>query len=240
VGHQIPAWYCEYGHLTVARERPADCAECHSGRLTQDPDVLDTWFSSGLWPFSTFGWPEDTPALRTFYPNSVMETGFDILFSGRPHGHARLHFMGEVPFRTVFLHAMVRDEKGEKMSKTRGNVIDPLDLTARYGADALRFTLASMAGQDATSSSPPNGSRDIARSPTRSGTPPLCADERRRVRSTRASRLGLRQVDPEPVPAPASDEDRRLPSTFQLLSTRPRVYRSGRAGDWNRLRIHLS
>ncbi len=147
-GHQIPAWYCEYGHVTVARERPTDCAECHSGRLTQDPDVLDTWFSSGLWPFSTFGWPEDTPALRTFYPNSVMETGFDILFFWVARmAMLGLHFMGEVPFGTVFLHAMVRDEKGEKMSKTRGNVIDPLDLTARYGADALRFTLASMAGQ---------------------------------------------------------------------------------------------
>jgi valyl-tRNA synthetase len=147
-GHQIPAWYCEYGHVTVARERPTDCTECHSGRLTQDPDVLDTWFSSGLWPFSTFGWPEDTPALRTFYPNSVMETGFDILFFWVARmAMLGLHFMGELPFRTVFLHAMVRDEKGEKMSKTRGNVIDPLDLTARYGADALRFTLASMAGQ---------------------------------------------------------------------------------------------
>ncbi|HXL39390.1 MAG TPA: valine--tRNA ligase, partial [Myxococcales bacterium] len=147
-GHQIPAWYCEYGHVTVARERPTDCAECHSGRLTQDPDVLDTWFSSGLWPFSTFGWPGDTPALRTFYPNSVMETGFDILFFWVARmAMLGLHFMGEVPFGTVFLHAMVRDEKGEKMSKTRGNVIDPLDLTARYGADALRFTLASMAGQ---------------------------------------------------------------------------------------------
>jgi valyl-tRNA synthetase len=147
-GHQIPAWYCEYGHVTVARARPTDCSECHSGRLSQDPDVLDTWFSSGLWPFSTFGWPEDTPALRTFYPNSVMETGFDILFFWVARmAMLGLHFMGEVPFRTVFLHAMVRDEKGEKMSKTRGNVIDPLDLTARYGADALRFTLASMAGQ---------------------------------------------------------------------------------------------
>jgi valyl-tRNA synthetase len=147
-GHQIPAWYCEYGHVTVARETPRECAECHSGRLKQDPDVLDTWFSSGLWPFSTFGWPDDTPALRTFYPNSVMETGFDILFFWVARmAMLGLHFMGEVPFKVVYLHAMVRDEKGEKMSKTRGNVIDPLDVTAKYGADALRFTLASMAGQ---------------------------------------------------------------------------------------------
>ncbi|HEY5675398.1 MAG TPA: valine--tRNA ligase, partial [Myxococcales bacterium] len=147
-GHQIPAWYCENGHVAVAREKPAACAVCGSQALIQDPDVLDTWFSSGLWPFSTFGWPEDTAALRTFYPNSVMETGFDILFFWVARmAMLGVHFMGEVPFRTVFLHAMVRDEKGEKMSKTRGNVIDPLDLTARYGADALRFTLASMAGQ---------------------------------------------------------------------------------------------
>jgi len=147
-GHQIPAWYCENGHVTVARRTPSQCAECGSGTLKQDPDVLDTWFSSGLWPFSTFGWPEDTPALRTFYPNSVMETGFDILFFWVARmAMLGLHFMEQVPFRTVFLHAMVRDEKGEKMSKTRGNVIDPLDLTAKYGADALRFTLASMAGQ---------------------------------------------------------------------------------------------
>ena len=147
-GHQIPAWYCEYGHVTVAREKPADCETCHSGRLTQDPDVLDTWFSSGLWPFSTLGWPEQTQALKTFYPNSVMETGFDILFFWVARmAMLGLHFMGEVPFRVVFLHAMVRDEHGEKMSKTRGNVIDPLDVTAEYGADALRFTLASMAGQ---------------------------------------------------------------------------------------------
>src|SRR3954462_10319189 len=147
-GHQIPAWYCEYGHVTVARETPKDCESCGSGRLTQDPDVLDTWFSSGLWPFSTLGWPEDTPALRTFYPNSVMETGFDILFFWVARmAMLGLHLMGEVPFRVVFLHAMVRDKHGEKMSKTRGNVIDPLDITAKYGADALRFTLASMAGQ---------------------------------------------------------------------------------------------
>ena len=147
-GHQIPAWFCEQGHVTVARQTPHACAECGSARLVQDPDVLDTWFSSGLWPFSTFGWPAQTPALATFYPNSVMETGFDILFFWVARmAMLGLHFMGEVPFKTVFLHAMVRDEKGEKMSKTRGNVIDPLDLTATYGADALRFTLAAMAGQ---------------------------------------------------------------------------------------------
>ena len=147
-GHQIPAWYCENGHTTVARETPTACTGCGSKALRQDADVLDTWFSSGLWPFSTLGWPEKTPALATFYPNAVMETGFDILFFWVARmAMMGLHFMGGVPFRTVFLHAMVRDEKGEKMSKTRGNVIDPLDITSKYGADALRFTLASLAAQ---------------------------------------------------------------------------------------------
>ena len=147
-GHRIPAWYCAHGHETVARETPPACKTCGSLELTQDEDVLDTWFSSGLWPFSTLGWPEQTPALRRFYPNAVMETGFDILFFWVARMMMLgLHFMKDVPFRTVFLHAMVRDEKGEKMSKTRGNVIDPLDVTAKYGADALRFTLASMAAQ---------------------------------------------------------------------------------------------
>jgi valyl-tRNA synthetase len=147
-GHQIPAWYCENDHVTVARETPQTCATCGSAKLVQDPDVLDTWFSSGLWPFSTLGWPERTAALETFYPNSVMETGFDILFFWVARmAMLGLHLLGEVPFRTVYLHAMVRDEKGEKMSKTRGNVIDPLDVTEKHGADALRMTLASMAGQ---------------------------------------------------------------------------------------------
>jgi valyl-tRNA synthetase len=147
-GHQIPAWYCPENHVTVAREDPTHCATCGSSDLHRDEDVLDTWFSSALWPFSTLGWPEETADLRRFYPNAVMETGFDILF----FWVARMMMMGlycqkEVPFRTVFLHAMIRDEKGEKMSKTRGNVIDPLDITRQYGADALRFTLAILAAQ---------------------------------------------------------------------------------------------
>ncbi len=147
-GHQIPAWYCGAGHVTVARAAPHQCGTCGDTSLTQDDDVLDTWFSSSLWPFSAFGWPEQTASLSSFYPNTVMETGFDILtFWVSRMMMMGLHFMGEVPFRTVFLHAMVRDEKGEKMSKTKGNVIDPLDVTAKFGADALRFTLASMAAQ---------------------------------------------------------------------------------------------
>src|SRR5205814_1127261 len=102
-GHQIPAWYCDSGHVTVAREQPAQCGECRSSRLRQDPDVLDTWFSSGLWPFSTFGWPDQTPALKTFYPNSVMETGFDILFFWVARmAMLCVHFMGQVPFSVVF------------------------------------------------------------------------------------------------------------------------------------------
>ncbi|MDF1565830.1 MAG: valine--tRNA ligase [Deltaproteobacteria bacterium] len=147
-GHRIPAWYCDEGHVTVAREAPAACGECGATALRQDEDVLDTWFSSGLWPFSTLGWPEQSADLKFFYPTSLMETGFDIIFFWVARMMMMgIHFMGEVPFETVYLHAMVRDEKGQKMSKTKGNVIDPLEVSEKHGADALRFTLASMAGQ---------------------------------------------------------------------------------------------
>ncbi|MCB9534970.1 MAG: valine--tRNA ligase [Myxococcales bacterium] len=147
-GHQIPAWHCAAcGEITVQREDATACAHCGSDQVTQDEDVLDTWFSSGLWPFSTLGWPDDTKDLATFYPTSVMETGFDILFFWVARMMMMgLHFMGEVPFDTVLLHAMVRDEHGQKMSKTKGNVIDPLDVSQEYGADSLRMALASMAG----------------------------------------------------------------------------------------------
>ncbi len=147
-GHQIPAWYCPDGHVTVARETPSACGLCGKGPLRQDEDVLDTWFSSALWPFSTMGWPDRTETLGTFYPTSVMETGHDIIFFWVARMMMMgLHFMGEVPFRTVYLHPMVRDEKGQKMSKTKGNVIDPLVITEQYGADALRFTLAALTAQ---------------------------------------------------------------------------------------------
>ena len=148
-GHQIPAWFCdECDHVTVTMEDPESCQSCGDPGIRRDEDVLDTWFSSGLWPFSTLGWPDKTPALSTFYPTDVMETGFDILFFWVARMMMLgLRFMDDVPFRTVYLHAMVRDEKGQKMSKTRGNVIDPLEVTHEYGADALRFTLAVMAGQ---------------------------------------------------------------------------------------------
>ena len=148
-GHRIPVWYCEdCGGVNVPplddpMRDPSECSRCHGGRLRQDPDVLDTWFSSGLWPHSTLGWPEDTEDLRYFYPTSVMETGYDILF----FWVARMIMLGlentgEVPFHTVYLHGLIRDEKGEKMSKMKGNVINPLEVMARYGTDALRFTLA--------------------------------------------------------------------------------------------------
>ncbi len=141
-GHRIPAWHCDAGHVTVAREDPARCADCGSTALTQDPDVLDTWFSSGLWPFSTLGWPDQTADLRLFYPTSLLNTGYEILF----FWVARmimlgLEFMGDVPFRQVYIHAIVRDSQGRKMSKTKGNTVDPLEMTAKYGTDAVRFAL---------------------------------------------------------------------------------------------------
>jgi valyl-tRNA synthetase len=142
-GHRIPVWYCQDCHeVIVSREDPTECPKCHSHNLVQDPDVLDTWFSSGLWPFSVFGWPEKTPDFNYFYPTSVMETGYDIIF----FWVARmvmdgLYFTGKVPFHTVYLHGMVRDDKGQKMSKTKNNVIDPLVLMNEFGTDALRFSL---------------------------------------------------------------------------------------------------
>jgi len=142
-GHRIPAYYCEdCGQTTVARQAPSRCAACGSPRLDQDPDVLDTWFSSALWPFSTLGWPEQTEDLRSFYPTSLLITGFDILF----FWVARMIMMGlecvgDVPFREVYIHGLVRDAERQKMSKTRGNVIDPLEVTEKYGTDAVRLSL---------------------------------------------------------------------------------------------------
>jgi valyl-tRNA synthetase len=158
-GHRIPAWYCQKcGEIVVAREDPASCPRCGSERLEQDPDVLDTWFSSWLWPFSTLGWPDDTPDLRRYYPTSVLETGYDIIF----FWVARMmmsgtHFMGMAPFHTIYLHGMVRDKLGRKMSKSLGNGIDPIEVIDQYGSDALRFTLL-------TTSTPGNDTKlDVTR-----------------------------------------------------------------------------
>ncbi|PWH16156.1 MAG: valine--tRNA ligase [Anaerolineae bacterium] len=142
-GHRIPVWYCaDCGELTVSRTDPTECQHCHSARIEQDPDVLDTWFSSALWPFSTLGWPEETPDYRYFYPTSVMETGYDILFFWVARMiMTGLEFTGKEPFHTVYLHGLIRDEHGRKMSKTLGNIIDPLTVMEDYGTDALRFTL---------------------------------------------------------------------------------------------------
>ncbi|MBL8080641.1 MAG: valine--tRNA ligase [Anaerolineales bacterium] len=141
-GHRIPVWYCPDNHMTVAREDPTQCATCGSKEIRQDDDVLDTWFSSGLWPFSTLGWPEQTPDLKYFYPTSYMETGYDILFFWVARMiMSGLEYTGEPPFHTVYLHGLVRDEHGHKMSKTKGNVIDPLIIMDDLGTDALRFTL---------------------------------------------------------------------------------------------------
>jgi valyl-tRNA synthetase len=164
-GHQIPAWYClrcEVSNLIkgadgeyrlgkdakpiVARQVPEKCPTCGGKDLIQDPDVLDTWFSSGLWPFSTLGWPDQTVDLKDFYPTSTLVTGFDILFFWVARMIMMgLKFMGDMPFRDVYIHALVRDEQGQKMSKSKGNVIDPLDVMSQYGTDAFRFTLAAMA-----------------------------------------------------------------------------------------------
>jgi valyl-tRNA synthetase len=145
-GHRIPAFYCENGHVTVAEQDPDACEVCGSRQIQQDPDVLDTWFSSQLWPFSVFGWPDQTEDLQDFYPTDVLVSGFDILFFWDARMiMAGLKFTGAPPFSVLHLHGLVRDEKGDKMSKTRGNVIDPLDVIGEFGADAVRFTLVSLA-----------------------------------------------------------------------------------------------
>ncbi|MGW8313583.1 MAG: valine--tRNA ligase [Desulfuromonadales bacterium] len=146
-GHRIPVWYCDScEELTVSREDISACAHCGSSAVHQDTDVLDTWFSSALWPFSTMGWPEPSATLAKFYPTSCLVTGFDILFFWVARMMMMgLKFMGEVPFRDVYIHALVRDAQGQKMSKSKGNVIDPLHVIDEFGADAFRFTLASFA-----------------------------------------------------------------------------------------------
>ncbi len=150
-GHRIPAYHCATcREITVARDTPKACSKCGGAELRQDDDVLDTWFSSWLWPFATLGWPDETRELRTFYPTTLLVTGYDILFFWVARMlMAGLHFCGKVPFRTVYLHTLVTDEHGDKMSKVKGNVIDPVDVIAQHGADALRFALAWLTTQAA-------------------------------------------------------------------------------------------
>ncbi|MDD4875928.1 MAG: valine--tRNA ligase [Dehalococcoidales bacterium] len=183
-GHRIPVWYCQdCGELTVAVDEPQNCRYCNSGNIKQDPDVLDTWFSSALWPHSTLGWPNDTEELRYFYPTAVMETGYDILF----FWVARMIMMGledtgEVPFHTVYLHGLLRDENGDKMSKVRGNVLNPLDILKDYGADAIRFALS-------TGTSPGN---DVKLTPSR-----LEAGRNFANKLWNATRFVIRNIDSE-------------------------------------------
>ena len=148
-GHRIPAWHCsECGHVTVSAADPEKCAGCGNTKIAQDPDVLDTWFSSALWPFSTLGWPDRTRELERFYPTAVLSTSFDIIFFWVARMMMMgLKFMGDVPFKDVYIHALIRDAQGQKMSKSKGNVIDPLVMMENYGTDAFRFTLTALAAQ---------------------------------------------------------------------------------------------
>ena len=175
-GHRIPAWYCPDGHVTVSSEPdgPPACEVCGrpAGELEQDPDIFDTWFSSGLWPFSTLGWPDATPDYERFYPTSVMETGYDIIF----FWVARMMMLGiqltgQVPFHTVYLSGLIRDPEGQKMSKTKGNVVDPLAVIDETGADALRFAVIHGTTRGWTRSSGAPSSSTPATSPTSCGTP---------------------------------------------------------------------
>ena len=216
-GHRIPAWTCEEcGHVTVAETDPTACEECGSAKIAQDEDVLDTWFSSALWPFSTMGWPDDTPEMRCFYPTSVMVTGFDIIF----FWVARMIMMGleftpDVPFRDVYIHTLIRDEKGKKMSKSSGNVIDPLDMIDKYGADALRMTLAALSTQG----------RDILLSTGRIETYRLFMNK-----LWNAARFALMNLPDEPSPIDAAQlhlHDRWILARCQEMAERTRTLIDG-------------
>ena len=187
-GHRIPAWYCDdCGQVTVSEEDPDRCECCGSPNIHQDEDVLDTWFSSALWPFSTLGWPDDTDDLKTFYPTSLLVTGFDILFFWVARMIMMgLKFMGKEPFGETYIHALVRDEDGQKMSKSKGNVIDPLEIIDEYGADSLRMTLASLTVQG----------RDIFLSPERIESNRLFMNKIWNASKLALSHIGGRGVQP--------------------------------------------
>ena len=218
-GHQIPAWFCPDGHVTRSRETPGHVQKCKKTELTQDEDVLDTWFSSGLWPFSTLGWPDETAALAKFYPASDLETGYDILFFWVARMMMMgLHFMKDVPFRRVLLHGMVVDENGDKMSKVKGNVIDPLDLI--HGAPFDEVVQKTLPGapprgsarqvQEVVPIGGPDGRRLSRRSaPTPSGSRSRATRRKRsasrsrrsasRATGTFATRSGTRPASPFPT-----------------------------------------
>ena len=225
-GHRIPAWHCnECSQITVARRDPERCAHCGSKGIEQDPDVLDTWFSSGLWPFSTLGWPEQTEDYAYFYPTTMMETGYDILF----FWVARmimlgLEFTGQVPFRKVYLHGLVRDAEGRKMSKSLGNVIDPERLMEQYGTDALRFTLL-------TGSTPGN---DMNLSEER-----VAANRNFANKIWNAGRLvigAMADLQPpqEPVPEPTLADRWILSRTGQVIADVERLFANYQYGEAGR------
>lgn len=224
-GHRIPAWTCEVcGHVTVSEEDPSKCESCQSTRITQDEDVLDTWFSSALWPFSTLGWPDKTRELNTYYPTSLLVTGFDILFFWVARMIMMgLKFMEKEPFKDVYIHALVRDEHGQKMSKSKGNVIDPLEIIEKYGADSLRMTLAALTVQG----------RDIYLSPERIDSYRLFMNK-----IWNASKLAMANLDSE-VSVTIKDHDdlrihdkwilKRLDETIDAVSRYIKGYFYGEA-----------
>src|SRR5215469_11298514 len=217
-GHRIPAWHCgECREVTVAREAPATCPRCGSTSLKQDPDVLDTWFSSGLWPFSTLGWPDQTEDLKRYYPTSLLITGFDILFFWVARmAMLGIEFMGDVPFRKVYIHGLVRDAEKQKMSKTKGNVVDPLVVTEQYGTDAVRMALLNGAAPGT----------DIVFSPERLETSQAFANK-----IWNAARFLFMNVDGVPAPEPehSAIEDRwilsRLNATARDMNRAIESYR---------------
>jgi len=210
-GHRIPAWHCaDCNHTTVAKADPSACEKCGSSNIEQDPDVLDTWFSSALWPFSTLGWPDKTPELASFYPTDVLSTSFDIIFFWVARMIMMgLKFMDDVPFREVYIHALIRDSEGQKMSKSKGNVIDPLVMIEEFGTDAFRFTLAVLAAQG----------RDIKLAPERiEGYRNFCNKLWNLTRFTLMN-LGDSSVEAKIDEALLSDADRWILTRLSLTTT---------------------